>query len=73
MKKALKRSDQILKVIHRLRMTTGATWPQVKDYLHRRGYWPLSQRSNFVKFVNDSFVVYWTRRKEREVKNELCF
>lgn len=63
-KKALKRAEQILKTIHRLRETTGASWAQVKDYLRRRGYWPLSQRSNFVSFVNDPFLIRWARRRK---------
>jgi len=50
-------------VVRRLRQTTGATWKQVKDYCERRGYYPLNVRSNYVRFCNDSFVRYWTKRK----------
>lgn len=64
--KALKRADQILKVIHRLRQSTGPTWPMVKDYLKRWHYWPLTHRSNFVRFVNNSFVANWLKRETKE-------
>ena len=49
-------------VVRRLRETTGGTWKMVKDYCERKNYWPLSHRSKFVAFCNDSFVKYWTKR-----------
>ena len=60
--RTLKRASQWLIVIKRLRQTTGASWLQVKDYLRRRGYWPMNHRKNFVSFVNDPFVIHWTSR-----------
>ncbi len=49
-------------VVRRLRQTTSLTWKQIKDFSERRGYYPLNKRSNYVKFCNDSFVRYWTKR-----------
>ncbi len=50
-------------VVRRLRETTGASWYTVKDYCERRGYYPLGHRSKYVKFCNDPFVRYWTKRR----------
>ncbi len=49
-------------VVRRLRETTGVSWKTVKNYCIRRGYFPLTHRSNYVKFCNDFFVKYWTKR-----------
>jgi hypothetical protein len=62
--KAIKRFDEIMAVVKRLRETTGASWSQIKDYCQRRGHWPLKFRSNFVAFCNESFVKNWTKRSK---------
>lgn len=64
--RALKRADQILIVIKRLRQSTTATLPMVKDYIKRWHYDPLAQRSNYVRFVNNSFVSNWLKREAKE-------
>ena len=51
-----------VRVVRRLRETTGATWRQVKNYCERRGYYPLYHRSKYVAFCNDPFVMNWTKR-----------
>jgi len=60
--RALKRTQRILITIKRLRQSTSATLSMVQDYVKTHGYEPLAQRSNYVKFVNDTFVNSWLRR-----------
>jgi len=60
--RARKRTKRILITIKRLRQSTSATLSMVQDYVKTHKYEPLAQRSNFVKFVNDTFVNSWLRR-----------
>jgi len=68
----LKRADNWILVIKRLRTTTGGSFAQVKDFMRRHNY--TFCRSDFVKFCNNSFVIRWTHRgkdtngKRKEMK-----
>ena len=61
--KSYKQMDRCLTVIKRLRETTGVSYATVENYLKRRDYYPIIIRSNYVRFVNDSFVINWLRRR----------
>ena len=57
MNRKVKRIEQIFNIITSIRSATGMSAKSVIDFVKRRGHFPLTQRSNYVRFVNESVVL----------------